>query len=346
MTVHRGILRVILTAAAVAGAVPSYGQTIAEFYKNNTIRIIVGNTPGGDYDTMARLVAQHLMRYIPGNPSIIVQNMPGANGITAANHLYNIAPKDGSVLGTLSRQIPKIDALQRGALQADARQFGWLGAIGEAKQVCFASSRSSVKTAKDLFEKELTVGSTSATSGPSITPVILNKLLGTKFRVVQGYRGTPDVILAVTRGEVDGFCHSWGLIKSQHADMLKDGSVRALLHMEESKFDDLPDLPSVFDLADLAHEDQKDALRFIFSTGEIGVAFVAPPNIPPDRLDMLRKALAALIADSQFAVDAAKQGRDTTFHSPEKLLALINQLRSVSPAKLNELEKLLPDALN
>jgi tripartite-type tricarboxylate transporter receptor subunit TctC len=340
--VKRSLLLSVFAAGWLAAASAS-AQTPEEFYKGKSLRIIVGNSAGGDYDTMARLVAQHMGRHIPGNPSMIVQNMPGANGITAINHLYNVAPKDGTVMATLNRQIPKLDVLGRDALQADATRFGWLGGFGEAQQVCFASSRSSVKTAKDLFEKELTVGSTSQTSGPSVTPVILNKLLGTKFRVVQGYQSTPDVLLATTRGEVDGFCHSWALIKNQFGDMLRDGSIKPLIHVEESDFEDIPTLPSVFDLA---QEGQKDLLRFMFATGEFGVSFVLPPNVPDDRLAALQKSFAALTSDAKFSADAAKQGRDITFHDPKKLMTLVSRLRAIPPEKLKELEKILPSAFN
>jgi tripartite-type tricarboxylate transporter receptor subunit TctC len=318
-------------------------QSVEEFYKSTPIKLVVGNGAGGDYDATARMVARYLPKHLPGKPTIIVQNMPGANGVTAANYLYSIAPKDGSVIGSFSRNIPTLDALRRSALQADTRRFGWLAGIGEERRVCFASSKSPIKNAKDLFDKELTVGGTAATASLSITPVALNKVLGTKFHVIEGYRGTPEVIIALTRGEVEGICHTWALFKSQHADLMKSGIARPVIHMEEDEFPDIPGLPSAFDYA---NEDQKEYLRFIFSNVGFGVPYVAPPDIPADRLTALRAGFAAMVKDSEFLAEAEKMDRDTTFHNPDQLLTLVNQLRSISPEKLKQLEAILPNMFN
>ena len=339
----KSVVGFLATLIGLAASTAIHGQTAGDFYKTNPIHVIVGNGAGGDYDTMARLVSQNLSRHIPGNPSIVVQNMPGANGVIAANYLYNIAPKDGSVMGTLSRQIPTLDALARGALQADTQKFGWIGGLGEPNRVCFTSSHSTIKTAKDLLGQELIVGATAASAGPSVTPNLLNKVLGTKFRIVDGYRDTPEVIMAVKRGEVQGFCHTWALFKTQHADMLKDGSVKPLIYMEESKFEDIPDLPSVYDLA---NDDQKESLRFYFSSADFGVPFVLPPGVPPDRLKILRDAFVAMLSDPQFIAQAKQWDRDVTFHTPDQLLTLVKQLKAISPEKLKDLEKILPANFN
>jgi tripartite-type tricarboxylate transporter receptor subunit TctC len=344
MQVRKGIPTALAAIAIVAAHVSTAeAQSVEEFYKSTPIKLIVGNAPGGDYDATARMVARYLPKYIPGKPNIIVQNMPGANGVTAANFLYAVAPKDGSVIGSFSRNIPTLDALRRPALQADTSRFGWLAGIGEERRVCFASAKSQIKNAKDLFDKELTVGGTAATASLSITPAVLNKILGTKFRVIEGYRGTPEVIIALNRGEVEGICHTWALFKSHHADLMKSGVARPIIHMEEDDFPDIPGLPSAFDYAS---EDQKDYLRFIFSNVAFGVPYVAPPDIPADRLAALRSAFAAMMKDPELLAEAEKTERDTTFHSPEQLLALVNKLKSVPPEKLKRLQEILPILFN
>ena len=196
---------------ALVGAVfvipaPLQAQSPEEFYKGKQIRLIVGAGAGDGYDIWSRLLARHMGRHVPGRPNIIVQNMPGAGTITAANHLFNIAPRDGTVFASFSRSIPPQALLNRSNIKFDPRQFGWLGSSEAANRVCAVSAASRAKTIDDVFVHETLMGGTGSGMVPTFLPTFLNKLLGTKFRVIEGYGGAGAIFLAMERRELDGIC--------------------------------------------------------------------------------------------------------------------------------------------
>ena len=212
----------------------SDAQPAADFYKNRQMRLIVGHAVGNDYDIGARLLAKYLQKHIPGQPTIIVQNMTAAQSVVAANYVYAQAPRDGSVIGTFSRNLPNQALMGQSNIEADLRRFNWLGATSLPGRVCAAWHTTPIKSVADLLKQELIVGSSGAGTSNSILPTVANHVLGTKFRIIEGYRGSQDVILAVERGEVQGVCATTGQFRG--ADRLfKEGKLRLLFRSEERR---------------------------------------------------------------------------------------------------------------
>jgi tripartite-type tricarboxylate transporter receptor subunit TctC len=331
-----------VTALIALSAVDARGDAVADFYQGKQVRLIIGNPPGGDYDLGGRLLARYMGRYIPGAPAIVVQNMPGASTIVAANHLYNVAPKDGTVFGSFSRNLAGQGALGRENLKADPRKYSWIGASSLPARICAARTSSPVRSIADMFTQELIVGGSGAGSSLSIVPTTLNRVLGTKFRVVEGYKGAADAILALERDEVQGICHTFSLFRNTHAELISDGHIRVLFHAEEAAFPDMPQVPSIYDSANT--EEQKQMMRFIFSSVEFGRPYVAPPAIPPDRLSALRSAFASALKDPELLAEADKLRLDVTYRSPDELVALVDKLYSTPPEIIAQAQELMPAA--
>src|SRR5713101_7282833 len=233
------------TAMWLGASFGAHAQTPPDFYKNKQIRMIVGHGVGNDYDLAARFLARYLVKYIPGQPTIIVQNMPQAASIVAANFLYAQAPRDGTVLGSFSRNVPSQALMGQANIEIDPRRFNWLGATSIPARVCVRSSTAPIKTPADLFTREFIVGGASAGSAPSILPTVFNHVLGTKFRVIEGYRGTTDLVLAAERGEIQGLCASFGQFRV-YEQLFHTGKLVFLLRAEESPVAEIPEVPSIF----------------------------------------------------------------------------------------------------
>lgn len=328
---------------AIAALLTSFGaqaQPASEFYKDKQLRLIVANAPGGDYDLAGRLLARHITRHIPGGPTIVVNNMPGAGTIIAANHLYNVAPKDGLVFGTFSRNLPSQAVLGRDTIKFDPRLFGWLGGIGLPSRVCVVRSSSPIKSVEDLFTQELVVAGTGAGSTPSTVPKLLNNVLGMKMRIVEGYGSTSAAIQAVERGEVDGLCQTFSTFKNLRAHLLDEGKVRVLFNTEATTFPYLPNIPSVFQYAKT--EEQRQILTFVTSSVELSRPFVMPPGVPADRLAVMRTAFAAALKDPLLVGEADKQQIDITYRAPEDLLRLIDSLFATPKELLERAAELIP----
>jgi tripartite-type tricarboxylate transporter receptor subunit TctC len=329
-----GCLALLLAASAASA------QPVAEFYHGKQIHLIIADPAGGDYDLGGRLLAQHLSAHIPGAPTIVVQNMPGAASIVAANYLYNVAPKDGTTFGSVSRNLPSQAVIGRDNLKADPRRFGWIGGSSLPGRVCVARSTAPVTSAAQLFETPLIVGGAGAGSSLSIVPTVLNRVLGMKFQLVEGYKGTTDVLLAMQQGEVQGVCHTYGLFQTTQASLVKTGAIRILLHVEETPLADAPQIPSAYDYA--KDERQKQLLRFAFASVEFGRPYVAPPGVPPERLAALRRAFADTLADPALVEEARRLGLDMTYRPPQALETLVANLYATPRALIAEAQEMLP----
>jgi tripartite-type tricarboxylate transporter receptor subunit TctC len=318
------------------------GQSEDDFYGGKQIRLIIGNSVGAEYDLGGRLIARHLGRHIPGRPTVIVQNMQGAAGILASNYLYNIAPRDGTVIGSVSRNIPIQAALGRDNVKVDPRHFGWIGGSGLPSRVCYVAQSSQIKSPEDLFERELVVGGAGAGSSLSFVPIALQRLLHMKFRLVEGYRGIPDAVVALQRGEIEGICHGYNTLKTTHAALLQNRQIRLLLRAEEPPLPDGTDVPSVYDY--VANTQQRQILRFVFSAVEFGRPYFAPPAIPPDRIETLRAAFAAVHSDPEFIAEAANLQLDVTHRPPEALQKLANDLFTAPKELVERVKTIMPAA--
>ena len=318
----------------------AFAQSEADFFKNKQVRMVVGFAPGNEYDVGARLLARYLGRHIPGNPTVIVQNMPQAASIVAANYIYTQAPRDGTVIGAITRNIVNQALLGQPNLEADPRKLIWLGATSFPGRVCVVGDKAPVKTAADVFTHELIVGSNGAGNSTNILPTIFNHVLGSKFKLIEGYKGTPDIILAIERNEVEGVCASYGQFRGS-AQAFQDGKLRVLFRAEEAKMPEIPDAPSIYDFAKT--EEQKQFMRFVFSSTEFGRPYVLPPGVPPARAATIRKAIADAVADPELIAEAKKMDVDMSWRAPEDLERITNSLYSSSPELIEAVKKLAPN---
>ena len=316
------------------------GASAQDFYKDKQIRLIAGFPAGNDYDLGARLLVKYLSKYIPGEPNIIVQNMPQAASVAAANYLYAQAPRDGTVFGSFSRNIVNDALTGEPNVAVDPRRLIWLAATSHPARVCVRWFTAPVKTPADLFTQEFIVGAAGATSSLAILPTVLNKVLGTKFRIVEGYQGMGDAMLAVQRGEVQGMCASFAQFRI--ADQLvHDGKLTFLLRAEQAPIPEIPDVPSIFGYAKT--DEQRALMQFVFSSTEFGRPYAFPPEVPKDRVDIMRKAIAAAAHDPQLLAEAANIKMDMAYTSPTDLEQLISKLYQTPPALIATVKAILPN---
>jgi tripartite-type tricarboxylate transporter receptor subunit TctC len=275
-----------------------------QFYAGKQIKLITHVGPSSGYNVWARLVAAHLGRNIPGAPSVIVQNMPGSGGLQATNYMYSIASKDGLELGALNRLVPTWSIMGYRGAKFDAAQFGWLGSPASDTNLCIVTKRAPVQNVDDLMSKEVVVGTDGVGAGMHIFPTAFNSILGTKFKIVGGYKDTGDVILAVDRGEVHGLCLSAETLTNMRGENFKSGEWRPILQTGLTVSPELPDVPLIFDRAKTT--EQKQLLSFLFASQAFGRPYLAPPGLPPERLAMLRQAFDRTMEDPKFLADVAK----------------------------------------
>src|SRR5262245_60695574 len=333
-----------LAALALCCAVGSMmdrasAQAVPDFFQQKTIRFTVTYEPGGSYDLYARLLSAHLGRHIPGNPALVVQYMPGAGGLLGILHLHEKAAQDGTEIAILPRDLAINQRLRPETARYDARRFNWIGTLATYPGVMFVAARTGVKTAEDLRRIPVVAGSWGPTSETFITPTLLNALADTKFKLVSGYRGGPDVDLAVERGEVDGRMASWTLIKTQRAQWLRDKFVVIPFQAGIKSHPDLPDVPLIGALA--RTEEGRRIFEFQNSDAGIGWSVVAPPNVPPERVALLRRAFDAMAVDPEFRADAEKRGLDITPATGQELQDIVNRTIATPAEALATLKTIL-----
>ena len=302
-----------IAIAAAALVLPSgtHAQSVADFYKGKSIELLIGYSGGGGYDVYARLLARHMGKHIPGNPTIVPRNMPGAGSLVLANWLYNIAPKDGTAFGMIGRGTPFDPMLGIEAAKFDPTKYLWLGSMNNEVSVCVSWHTSGVTKYEQLLQKELVVGGTGPSADTDQFPRITNAVLGTKFRIISGYPGGNDISLAMERGEVGGRCGwSWSSVISTRMNWFKEKKVHVLMQLALEKHDDLPNVPLVVDLAKT--DEQKATLRLIFARQALGRPLLGPPGIPQDRAAALQKAFTDTMKDKAFLAEAEKAKLEIT----------------------------------
>lgn len=294
--------------AAMAGmliaAVSAAAQTPAEFYKGRTLSLMIGFGPGGANDVWARTIAGHLGRHLPGNPTVIVQNVPGAGGLALVNQLANVSPRDGTVIGLINRGIPLEPLLGGQGIQFDPMKLNWIGSPDKDITICVARKDAAVQKMQDLYDKELVVGATGSGADTAVYPEFLAALLGMKFKTVKGYKGSNEILLAMERGEVQGICVANNSV--MRTQMAKEGRINVLLQAALKPDPRLKGVPVAADIARTAEERQ--ALELFFARVALGRPFVAPPGLPADRLAALRKGFADALKDPALIEEAKKQG--------------------------------------
>ena len=326
MVLFKACMRGLIAAAALAIAVaPGRAQSVADFYKGRTVDLYIGYSVGGAYDLYARMVARHLGKNIPGNPTVLPKNMEGAGSLRLANWLYNVAPKDGLAMGIIGRGTGFDPLLGNTKAQFDASKFAWIGSANNEVSICVAWTGSGITKFEDMMTKELVVGGTSSSADTDQFPKIVNGVLGTKMKVVTGYPGGNEVGLAMERGEVQGRCGwSWSSVKSTHQKWIEEKKFTTLVQLALEKHPDLPDIPLVIDLAKT--DEQRQILKLIFARQVMGRPFLAPPGVPKDRVDALRKAFMDTMTDKEFLADTGKAQMEITPVSGENLEKLVKEV--------------------
>jgi tripartite-type tricarboxylate transporter receptor subunit TctC len=307
---------------------------VADFYQGKTITILVGSSPGGGYDGEARMVARHIGRHIPGAPTVIVQNMPGARGLAAANSLYNLAKRDGTVMGILERE-HLIDAyLIPDGVRYDERNFNWIGSIGSEEGVAFAWHTAPQKTIDDIRKAEFIVG---GYSNSAVLPLVYNKTMGTRFKIIKGYTGSGTVLLAVEKGEVQGIGnYSLSNILAKHADWIHDRKINIQFRTGEERDATLPGVPLASDFA--LDEEKRQILHLWLAPNAVARPLAMPPEVPPDRVTAIRQAFMALFQDPRYLSDAKKSGMAIDPKDGEYIQRLVGELRAL-PASTIEAAK-------
>jgi tripartite-type tricarboxylate transporter receptor subunit TctC len=326
--IPRGILAVLI-AASFSSFVSA--QDSSPFFSGKTIDLYVGFDVGGGYDMRMRLLARHMGKHIPGNPAIVPKNMEGAGSLRLANWMANVAPKDGTAIGMIARGTA-FDPLigQIAAAQFKGTDYNWIGSTSDETNICVVMSRTGITKFEDMLTKEVVVGSVGLSDSGKF-PLVLNGMLGSKFKLISGYKGTGAIVLAMERGEVEGRCGwNWSSLKSAHQHWIDQKIIVRLLQFGLQKHPELPDVPLVIDLA--KDDEQKQIMKAIFASQTIGWPFLAPPGVPADRINILREAFKATMEDKDFLAEAKKAGIDVRPVSGEQIKDIVTEVYSISPS--------------
>ena len=338
-----------LAGLAVITATPVKADAIEDFYKKTQVSIIVGQAAGGGYDTYARAMARHMPALMPGHPTMIVQNRPGAGSLNAANYVYNVAPQDGSVIVTMSRGAPMLQIMGDDGPQFDATKFQWLGSMNSEDGALYVWHTSKVKSFKDAFTETAFLGS----SGPNDSefyPALANNILGTKFALVRGYKSGPEVRLAIERGEVEGQSQTWDSVKFASPEWITEGKIRVIAQIALRPREDMTKLgaPMIMDFITAEHvvaphtvDEAKTYFKLMLAANQLGRPFAVGPGVPKDRVAALRKAVSAVAADPAFVAENRKEGRDVDPTSGEEMQALFAELAATPKTILANAKELV-----
>jgi tripartite-type tricarboxylate transporter receptor subunit TctC len=337
-------LRICVCSAVVLACEIDRGYAdsaaVEGFYAGKQITLVVGTGPGGGYDAYARLVAQYMRRHIPGQPGIVVQNMPGSAGVTAAAYMYNVAPKDGTVLAANPPDYLLAELWSPEKMRFDSRRFGWLGTMSTITDVLAVFRSSGVRTIADARTKELTIGATAAIATNSLEPALANALLGTKFRMVKGYNGGSDpMTLAMERGEIDGRANSWASWKLLRPNWIAQNLLSFLLQFGPKETDLPSDVPALADLVTTPRD--KAFVSVLDVTQYTGRAMFTTPDVPNERLEALRAAFDATMTDPAFVAEMTRLGFELRPRKGADVEAAIERVMKERDGVMPQLKTLL-----
>ena len=325
---HR--LVAILSALLLWVAPARSADDVAAFYRGRQLRIVVGTAAGGGYDLFARAVARHIGAHIPGNPAVIVQNLPAAGGMVMTNQLYASAPRDGSVIGAPINGIPTAPLLAPAGAHFDATRLIWLGSTNREPYVAFVWRTAPVQSLADLRTRELIVGATAPGTTMVDFPLLTNDILGTRFRIVRGYEGTPQINTAIERGELEGQGGiGWAAVKAQVPQWITERKIKVIAQYGLKRHPDLADVPTMLELA--KSDPDRQALTMLFARTEYGRPYFLPPEVPAARVEALRRAFDATMRDPAFVADAAKLQLEIDPMTGEAVQALVGDLAATPP---------------
>jgi len=321
----------VLLAAQMAVCARAQAQSLDAFFQAQPFTILVGYPPGAGYDLYARLIATRMGQYLPGKPKVVVQNMPGAGSLSSANHLYNVARQDGSIIGTFSRGITMLPLIDSNGVRYDSLKFNWVGTPSDEVSLAIAWHESGVNKFEDLRTRGMTSATSGGGSDGNIYGRVLNTILGTKIKTVTGYQGSAQSMLAIERREVDGATSvSYAAIKTAQRDWLVNKKVNLLAQHALKAHPELKNVPVILDFA--TSDDDRRVLEMVFARQSIGYPYAAPPNVPADRLEAIRKAFDATLKDPEFLAACAKAALLVDGMTGQQLQALLEKLFSMPPA--------------
>jgi tripartite-type tricarboxylate transporter receptor subunit TctC len=334
-----GIACLVLALSALG--TPAAAQQPADpaaIFKDKQIRLIVGSAPGGGYDTYGRLLAQFMRKHIPGNPLIIVQNMPGAGSLVLANYLYNVAPRDGTAFGAVNALLATDPLIYPERVKFDPRKFRWLGSALRENHVGVVWETSPIRKLDDTFQNELIVAGTGGAT--NLYPVFVDAVLGTKIKMIPGYQGTKQGLLAMERGEVGGNVGiTWASLKATMGGWLREGKIRVFVQFGLKPHPELPNVSWIYDYAKT--DSDRAAMDLAFGNQEFGRPFIAPPGVPDATVDVLRTAFEQSINDPEFIAEAEKRGVDIDFTSGAEIQDLIEKIFKTPPEVVQRMRGIL-----
>jgi tripartite-type tricarboxylate transporter receptor subunit TctC len=326
----RAVLTVSLALLPLSLAHADDASAVASFYKGKQISVLVGSSPGGGFDAYSRLLARHIGRFIPGEPNLVVQNMEGAGGVRAANFIYNVAPKDGTVIGIVQRAVFIEPLFGSKEARLDARKLSWIGSLNTEWSVAVAWHDSGLTSIDDALKREFPVAASGSTSDDYIYPSVLNNVLGTKFKLISGYKGTAEEVLALQRGEAAGMIGwAWSAVRARAGQLVDDGQLKVVVSLASEPRPGLEHIPTVYSYAKT--EEDRQVLRFIFAPQIIGRPYFGPPDVSRDRVAALQAAFDSTVKDQAFLDDAAKQKLELDPASATTLQKRIDALYATPP---------------
>jgi tripartite-type tricarboxylate transporter receptor subunit TctC len=334
------VARAMCVLVAGLGVTPARADAVSDFYQGRTVTMIVTTSAGGGYDTLGRAIARHIGKHLPGNPTVVVRNMPGAGGLTATNYLYSGAEQDGSVIGLVQNNPPLEPLFGAKGARFDPTRFNWLGTPSVETAMVLVWHTVPVHSVDDLRRRETAMGASGANSTPAFFGRLLNATLGTKMKIIPGYPGQNDAFLAMERGELDGYPSVfYSALSSTRPSWLMEKKARAVVQYGPEKLKELGDVPFAPDL--VTDPDDKLMLQVAFTPMSLGRPLLMPPGVPADRLAAMRKALAATFADPDFIADGARIGLGLNApRGGDELLQVIERAYRSPPAVIERLRKL------
>jgi tripartite-type tricarboxylate transporter receptor subunit TctC len=341
MSIHK-VVRIagVAMAFGVALAASAHADNVADFYKGKTFQFVVGYPPSGGYDAYSRLLVRFLGKHIPGQPTVILQNMPGASSLKSVQFMSAVAPKDGTTIGMFNRGLMPQSKMKPQEVNVDFSKMTWIGSMNSDTAICTIWGAKGVKSFDDLRRTQIVVGDTSKNSGGYIYASILHSLAPESTRTILGYGTSGDVWLAMEKGEVDANCNVWSSMKSQRAEWFRDKKANVLVQFAKRKHPDLPDVPTVFDFAKTA--DQRKALDFLIASEAIARPIIGPPGMHAERAKALRAAFAATLKDPELVATAQKAQMELDFVSGEDAAQIARDI-AASPKESVDLAKKMID---
>jgi tripartite-type tricarboxylate transporter receptor subunit TctC len=331
----RGSVAAAVLAVCAAWSPFASADSVADFYRDKAITLFIGYGAGGGYDQYGRLLARHMGQYIPGKPTILPKNMPGAGSLNAINHVYNVAPKDGTAIVTFGPEVA-FEPLRGGVgVKFDTLRFNWIGSMNRQVSIAVMSAKSGIRTILDARTKIATVGASGSGSQSNLNPQVYNAFLGTKFKVITGYPGTKDITLAVERGELDGIAGwSWDSLKLERPQWATSKDVNIVMQVSDRRHPEIPDVPNIYDYID--NPDDKATLELIFAHQLLGRPFMMTPGVPRDRVEATRRAFDQTMKDPKFLSEAANMRLEIDAVSGAEIEAHVKRIFSMPKALIDK----------